>query len=233
MFSERTPQNKIPVRCVEGSNLLRSPESFEVYFLQSPVSHEVHLLRSPGSHEVHPLQSPGSHEVHLLRSPVSCGPSIGGLVPSGIWVDRAYVGASNVSFQACIGEGARWSLDFSNTKCPLSVLGLIGLHPSRAGVSTFSLLVTGFSCSRQFHTLAHTVIPMTMDDWLSFSVLLEAAWKGPVIPAGSNSWLCSRKSNKNQGSVCCRVNYSACFQYRVKAYRLSFLSSSITSGTLW
>ncbi len=28
---------------------------------------------------------------------------------------------------------------------------------------------------------------MTMDDFLSFSVLLEAAWKGPIIPAVGNS----------------------------------------------
>ena len=134
-------------------------------------------------------------------------------------------------------QGSDDLLTLAKMKCPFGVLGLIGPRPSRAGgvwsfASTFSQSVTGFSCSRQFHTFVHTVIPMTVDDFLSFSVLLEAAWKGPVIPAVGNSCLCRRKSNKNQGSVCCRVNCRACFQYRVEACKLSFLCSSITSGTL-
>ncbi len=124
-------------------------------------------------------------------------------------------------------------------KSPSGVLGywLIGPHPLWAGVSGVaspcSQSVKGFSCSRQFHKFTHTVISMAMDDFLSFSVLLEAAWKGPVIPAVGNSWLCRRKVNKNLGSVWCRVNCRACFRYGVEACRLSFLSSSITSCMLW
>ncbi len=165
VFSERTLQNEIPVRYVGGSNLLWSPESHEVHLLRSPRSHEVHLLRSPISHEVHFLWCPRSHKVHLLQSPGSCGSSIGGPVSSGIWLDWAYVGASNVSFQARIGGRpngiwtlGKWSVLLFDR--PASLAGRVVWNFA----STFSQSVTGFGCSHHFHTLAHTVTPMTMDD---------------------------------------------------------------------
>ncbi len=42
------------------------------------------------------MRDPVSHEVHLLGAPVSCGSSFGDPVPPGIWLDRAYVRASDI-----------------------------------------------------------------------------------------------------------------------------------------
>ena len=144
MFSERTPQNKIPVRSVEGSNLLRSPRFHEVHLLWSPRSHKVHLLWSPRSHKVLLLWNPGSHEVHLPRSPGSCGSSIRGPAPSGIRLARAYVRASNVLLQARIGGRpddlwtlAKQSVFWSDRPMSFAGWGICGF------ASSFSQSVTG------------------------------------------------------------------------------------------
>ncbi len=194
-----------------SSIILRSPESCEGYFLRSPVSHEVHLLWSPVSCGVcffRGVLGPVKFVFGRVLCPVA--------LPSGIQFLREYCGIGPMSGDptSCVRPASGGP----------TVSGLddrlIGLHPSRAGLfgvaSTISPSVTGFSCSRQFLKLARTVIPMTMDDFLSFYVLLQAAWKGHVIPAVGNSWLCRRKTNNNQGSNWCRVNCRACFRYRVK-----------------
>ena len=53
--------------------------------------------------------------------------------------------------------------------------------------SALSQSLTGFGCSCQFRRFTCAIIPMTMGDFLSFSVLLVAAWKVLVIPAVGNS----------------------------------------------
>ncbi len=69
---------------------------------------------------------------------------------------------------------ARWLLDLAKQ----NVLWF-GTPSSLAGrvvwsfASTFFQLVTGVSCSHQFHTFTHTIIPITMDDGLPF----KSFWK--------------------------------------------------------
>ncbi len=51
----------------------------------------------------------------------------------------------------------------------------------------------------------------------------------PVSVAG-NQKCCRRRSNRNKGFVCCRVNCWACFRYRAKARRLYFPFSDISGA---
>ncbi len=63
-------------------------------------------------------------------------------------------------------------LTSAKLKYPFGVLDYRLIGPPRVGVSgvasTVSQSVPGFCCSLQLHKFAHLVIPMTMDDFLSF-----------------------------------------------------------------
>ena len=201
--SYSTEQYSCPV--CESSNFLRSPESCEV--LSSTKSCILRSLSSTKSclYLVKFIFYEVLYFPWRLSSMKSCIPRLflwgsdssreyGKVRPllgvphfAGFWQSQACVRGPITSRLCENEESFRGPWQLVDRPAFLEGMGCLGV------ASTFSQSVTGFGSSCRFHGFTHTVIPMMMDDFLSFLVILEAAWKDLITPAVGNSWLCRRK----------------------------------------